>query len=348
MLYQIKKKIDIQLSKFLQKTNKAYSLETISPLLFKNISDFILRDGKRIRPTLFIVGYQGFSKKKVSGLYESALSVELLHDFFLIHDDIIDKSNTRRGKPSLHKVFDKFLAKHNNIKFNGQDLAIVAADIIYALAIKSFLSIKENSNRKEKALQRFIKATVHTGCGEFIELLSGIKNIEEIEKKDIYKIYDYKTAHYTFASPLSMGAILAGTKQSEIDKLSKFSLYLGRAFQIKDDLLSMFFDEKKIGKSTLSDLQESKKTLLIWHAYNHTSKKNKSLIKSILNKKQVTKTDLLKIRRITKESGALNYVQKEINNLTKKAKIVIKTIKMKKKYRNLLSLYAQELGQDEN
>jgi len=104
--------------------------------------------------------------------------------FFLIHDDIIDKSNTRRGKPSLHKVFDKFLAKHNNIKFNGQDLAIVAADIIYALAIKSFLSIKENSNRKEKALQRFIKATVHTGCGEFIELLSGIKNIEEIEKKE--------------------------------------------------------------------------------------------------------------------------------------------------------------------
>ncbi|NQT28337.1 MAG: polyprenyl synthetase family protein, partial [Candidatus Omnitrophica bacterium] len=215
MFYQIKKKINSQLSQFLQNANKIYSLGRISPLLLKSITNFILRDGKRIRPALFIIGYEGFSKTRAPGLYQSALSVELLHDFFLIHDDIIDKSDTRRGKPSLHKVFDKFLAKHKNIKFNGQDLAIVAADIVYALAIKAFLSIKEESQRKEKALQKFIKSAVHTGCGEFIELLSGIKKIGEVNKKDIYKIYDYKTAHYTFASPLSMGAILAGAKQAE-------------------------------------------------------------------------------------------------------------------------------------
>ena len=343
MLYQIKKKIDNQLRQFLQNANKVYSLKTISPLLFKSITDFILRDGKRIRPALFIIGYEGFSRKRAPGLYQSALSVELLHDFFLIHDDIIDKSDTRRGKPSLHKVFDQFLAKHKNIKFNGQDLAIVAADIIYALAIEAFLSIREDSPRKEKALRRFIKAAVHTGCGEFIELLSGIKNIEEVDKKDIYKIYDYKTAHYTFASPLSMGAMLAGAKTSEIDKLSEFSFYLGRAFQIRDDTLSMFFDEKKIGKSALSDLQESKKTLLIWYTYNHTSKKNKSLIKSILNKRKVTKADLLKMREIAKESGALDYTQGEINNLIRRAKTVIKAIKMRTKYKNLLSWYAQGL-----
>jgi len=343
MFYQIKKKIDSQLSQFLKNANKSYSLKTISPLLFKGITDFILRDGKRIRPALFIIGYEGFSKKKSPGLYQSALSVELLHDFFLIHDDIIDKSDTRRGKLSLHKVFDEFLPKHKNIKFNGQDLAIVAADIIYALAIEAFLSIKEDSQRKEKALQRFIKSAVHTGCGEFIELLSGMKKVEEVDKKDIYKIYDYKTAHYTFASPLSMGAILAGAKQAEINKLSEFSLYLGRAFQIRDDILSMFFDEKKIGKSALSDLQESKKTLLIWYAYNHTDKKNKSLIKSILNKKEVTKVDLLKVRKIVKESGALDYAQGEIYNLTRSAKTIISAIKMRVKYKNLLSWYAEGL-----
>ena len=343
MFYQIKKKIDSQLSQFLQNTNKSYSLKTISPLLFKSIKDFILRDGKRIRPALFIIGYEGFSKKRAPGLYQSALSVELLHAFFLIHDDIIDKSDTRRGKPSLHKVYEEFLSKHRNIKFNGQDLAIVAADIIYALAIKAFLSIKEDSQRKEKALQRFIKAAVHTGCGEFIELLSGIKKIEEISKKDIYKIYDYKTAHYTFASPLSMGAILAGASSCQINKLSEFSLYLGRAFQIRDDILSMFLDEKKTGKSALSDLQESKKTLLVWHAYNHTNKKNKSLIKSILNKRKVTKTDLLKVRKIARESGALDYTQGEIHNLTRKAKTIISTVKIRAKYKNLLSRYAEQL-----
>lgn len=343
MFYQIKKKIDSQLSQFLQNTNKYYSLKTISPLLFKSITDFILRDGKRIRPTLFIIGYKGFSKKRAPGLYQSALSVELLHAFFLIHDDIIDKSHIRRGKPSLHKVYEKFLSKHKNIKFNGQDLAIVAADIVYALAIKAFLSIKEDSQRKEKALQRFIKAAVHTGCGEFIELLSGIEKIEEIDKKSIYTIYDYKTAHYTFASPLSMGAMLAGASKGQINKLSEFSLYLGRAFQIRDDILGMFSSEKKTGKSTLSDLQEAKKTLLIWYAYNHTDKKNKSSIKSILNKRKVTKKDLLKMRKIAKESGALDYTQEEIYNLTRKAKTILSTIKMRTKYKNLLSWYAEGL-----
>ena len=343
MFYQIKKKIDSQLSQFLQSVINSYHLKAISPLLSKSINNFILRDGKRIRPVLFIIGYEGFSKKRAPGLYQSALSVELLHDFFLIHDDIIDKSDTRRGNPSLHKVFDKFLAKHKNIKFNGQDLAIVAADIIYALAVKAFLMVKEDPQRKDKALQRFIKAAVHTGCGEFIELLLGIKKIEEIDKKDIYKIYDYKTAHYTFASPLSMGALLAGAPRFQIKKLSEFSIYLGRAFQIKDDTLSMFSDEKKIGKSSLSDLQESKKTLLIWYAYNHTNKKNKFLIKNILNKERVTKADLLKVRKIAKTSGALDYTQREITSLTQKAGTIIQTIKMKTQYRNLLSWYAQGL-----
>ena len=343
MFNNIKNKIEAELANVGPTIDKTYSLNKISPLLFESIKSFILRPGKRIRPVLFVIGYLGFKKKPNPGLYKSALSVELLHDFFLIHDDIIDKSDTRRGKPSLHKVFDKFLAKYRNIKFNGQDLAIVTADIIYALAIEMFLSIKEKPQFKEKALQRFIKSAVHTGCGEFIELILGIKKIQSVSKEDIYKIYDYKTAYYTFASPLMMGAILAGAKPSEIAKLSKFSLYLGRAFQIKDDNLSMFFDEKKIGKSALSDLQESKKTLLIWYTYNHTSKKNKFLIKSILNKRKVTKADFLRIQKIARESGALDYTKSEINNLTQKAKTIISSLKMQMQYKNLLLSYAKGL-----
>ncbi len=342
MLSQIKKKINHELCLFLQNADRLYSLRAISPLLFRSIKDFIQRDGKRIRPILFILGYQGFSEKKAPGLYQSALCVELLHDFFLIHDDIIDKSDTRRSKPSLHKIFDKYLIKYRNLKFNGQDLAIVAADIIYALAINAFLTIKEDPQRKEKALQRFLKASVHTAGGEFIELLAGAKKIKNLTKKEIYKIYDYKTAHYTFASPLAMGARLAGAAQNQIDILTSYSLYLGRAFQIKDDILGLFFDQKKIGKSTLSDLQEAKKTLLIWYAYNHTNQKNKSFIEKTFLKKKVTKNDLLAVRKIAEESGALNYAQGEIYNLTGKAKTIIASAKMKIKYKNLLSRYTEQ------
>ena len=347
MLSQIKKKINHQLYLFLQNANKLYSLAAISPLLFRDIKNFILRDGKRIRPILFILGYQGFSKKTAPGLYQSALCVELLHDFFLIHDDIIDKSDTRRSKPSLHKMFDKYLIKYEDLKFNGQDLAIVAADVIYALAINAFLAIEENPQRKEEALQRFIKASVHTACGEFIELLTEAKKIKNVTRKEIYKIYDYKTAHYTFASPLTMGAKLAGANQDQIDILTNYSLCAGRAFQIKDDILSLFFNEKTIGKSALSDLQEAKKTLLIWYAYNHTSQKNKSLIENIFLKKKVTKNDLLAVRKIAKESGALTYAQDEIYALREKAKTIITSAKMKVKYRNLLFKYAEQFHPSE-
>jgi geranylgeranyl diphosphate synthase type I len=343
MLVEIKNKIEQALSKFIKDINKSYHIERISPLLFKGIEDFILRGGKRIRPLLFIIGYLGFAKKEPENLYTSALSTELLHDFMLVHDDIIDKSDIRRKKPTMHKMMDKYLACYKNIKFCGQDLAILTADVIYAMAIDAFLSIKENPVRKERALRKFIEATIYTGCGEFIELLNDTKDIQQVTKQDIHKIYDFKTACYTFASPLSTAAILAGASQKQIDKLFKFGLYVGRAFQIKDDILGMFGNERRIGKSTLTDLREGKKTILIWKAYKNSNKKNKLLIRNILSARKADRNDLLKIRKIIRNSGSLDYAKKEITSLINKSRDILKTSSMHKEYKNILHKYSQEL-----
>ena len=343
MFKKIKKEIEKQLPEFIAETNKQYSLNKTSPLLFKSIKDFVLRKGKLVRPILFVIGYLGFAKKPAANLYKSALSIELLHDFFLVHDDIIDKSNTRRGKPSMHAMLNSYLASCKNVKFNGQDLSIVAGDIMYAMAINAFLSIKEKHERKEAALKKFIEATIFTGAGEFIELLSGLKSIEVTTKHDIYKIYDLKTANYTFSAPLSIGAILSGANSNQIDKLSKFGIYLGRAFQIKDDILGMFAEEKKIGKSTLTDLNEAKKTILNWNAYNYSNRKNKRLIKEILRKKTVNRLDLLKMRKIVKDSGSLDYARKETFRLIKKAKTIATSSSMNAQYKKYLFSFAQKL-----
>ncbi|HOX55104.1 MAG: polyprenyl synthetase family protein [Candidatus Omnitrophica bacterium] len=343
MLSRIKNNIDKNLKTFVAKIDKLYSISAISPLLFQCIKDFVLRDGKRVRPILFVTGYLGYAKKAASDLYTSALSIELLHDFMLVHDDIIDKSATRRGKPSMHELLNKHLKKYKNIKFNGQDLSIVVGDVMYATAINAFLTINENMERKEKALKKFIEAAIYTGSGEFIELINGAKAIEKVTKQDIDKIYDYKTARYTFSTPLTIGAILAGSKDSEINKLFKFGIYLGRAFQIQDDILGMFGDERKIGKSTLSDLQESKKTLLIWHAYNNAERKNKIIIKYILSKNNIFKKDLLTMRRIVKDSGSLEYCQDEIAKLKQKSLLLLSSLKMRSAYRNSLSIYCNSI-----
>lgn len=343
MQNKIKNTIEKKLTSYVRDLNKSYSLKKISPLLFKSVKDFILRQGKRLRPTLLIIGYLGFAKRPAPNLYKTALSIELLHDFMLVHDDIIDKSKIRRGKPSLHRILDKHLQGVKDIKFNGQDLAIVAGDVMYAMAIDTFLSIKVDMQRKENALKKFIQAAIYTGMGEFIEILSGIKNIGKIEKQDIYRIYDYKTAYYTFACPLASGAILAGASPRQVDRLYQYGTYLGRAFQIKDDILGMFDEAKKTGKSALTDLQEAKKTLLIWHAYHNCSRKDQLTIERLFAKAQVNKGDLLRIRKIALNSGALDYARKEITRLFRKAERIVKSSRMHRNYKELINHYSRKL-----
>ncbi len=341
----IKIRIENQLRSYANFVDRKYSLNKLSPVLSKNIKEFICRKGKRIRPILFCFGYLGFSRKNRPSpeLYRSALSLELLHDFLLVHDDIIDKSNTRRGKPSMHALFNHYLYSKKEAKFNGADLAIVTGDIIYCLALDAFLSIKEHAFRKEAALKKLISTTIHTCAGEFIELLLANKPMEKVSREDIYKIYDYKTANYTFASPLIMGATLSGAKIKQIKKLNSYGMLLGRAFQIKDDIIGLFGKEIQTGKSNITDLKEAKRTLLIWYAFNQANKQNKLVIKKILTSSCVGKTELLRIQKIIIKTGALSYAQNQIKYLYSKALNKINGLKMKNAYKQALNNFSQEI-----
>jgi len=343
MLCKIQNKIERSLNEFLNDLNKQHNLNRISPILFSNIKDFILRKGKRLRPTLFVIGYLAFAKKTAANLYKSALSLEFIHDFLLVHDDIIDKSDLRRGKPAMHKMLNEYIKDYKDVRFSGEELAIVVGDVMYTLGIHAFLSIEEKLALKEKALKKLIETSIYTASGEFIEILYGIQDIGKINRDEIYKIYDYKTAYYTFACPLSMGAILAGAAESEADKLFRYGIYLGRAFQIKDDILSMCSSENEIDKSILTDLQQAKKTILIWHAYHNSTRKNKLAIKRIFSKKDIKESDLLEMRRIVSESKSLDYAKGEISKLINKANSLNLRFKMRPEYRKLLSNYSRKI-----
>jgi len=343
MFEEIKSKIEIELSGYIRSVDKAYSLKKISPVLFENIKEFISRRGKRARPILFTIGYLGFTDKPADGLYRSAVSIELLHDFMLVHDDIIDKSDTRRGLPSMHKMLNNYLARYKKLKFNGQDLTIVAGDVLFAIAMHSFLSIKEEPVRKEAALKKLIEAALYTGSGEFVELLEGAKNIASTRIEDIYKIYDLKTANYTFAAPLAIGATLAGANKAQTEKIFNYGIHLGRAFQIKDDIIGLFSEEAQIGKSNLTDLQEAKKTILIWHAFFHSGRKNREAIKTIFSKDRVTRSDLLRIRSIVIEAGSLDFAKREIDKLRKRADYLIRSSSMRKIYKDALVSYSSQI-----
>src|SRR3989338_5798086 len=226
MLEQLKKKIDASLANFLEKVKREYKLHLVNPILYESIKEFSLREGKRIRPLLLILSYKGYSPKSVKltkSFYNAATCIELLHNFMLIHDDIIDRSNLRRGKPTMHKLLEKATKTAEPEKL-GSDLAIVIGDIVYASAFDAFLSINEDLRRKERALKYFIQTAVFTAMGEFIDTLHGVEKISKIKEEDVFLNYTLKTARYTFDCPLVVCAILSGADEDDIKNLSRLGI----------------------------------------------------------------------------------------------------------------------------
>jgi geranylgeranyl diphosphate synthase, type I len=331
MLKKIRTGIEKELHRYICAADKTYSLNRISPALLGHIRDFLLRRGKRIRPLLFILGYLGFTAKPRRGLFTSALSMELLHSFALIHDDIIDKSDTRRNGLSMHAMLNNYLTKHAHSKQNGQDMALIIGDILYAMGISALLAIDENAQRKEKALKKLTDAAIYTGTGEFQELLPRSRNIATITKEDIYALYDLKTSIYSFATPLVTGAVLAGAKDKELDTLFKFGVSMGRAFQIKDDLDDIF-----------ADLREGKITLLSWYAFTNSSEKIQRAIQRLLEKDYLSSSNLVRLRTILIESGAVDFAKMEIACCAEQTEIFRASSHMRETYKRLLIDYVKK------
>jgi geranylgeranyl diphosphate synthase type I len=335
MINPIKNNIDKTLYDLINNLNKKYRIKSISPLLFANMENFLLRKGKRFRPILFIIGFKGYCSKTPPHLYRTAVSLELMHSFLLIHDDIIDNAAKRRGKPAMH-----VLLAGKKDRESGISLALVIGDIVYAFSIEAFMSVKLSNRLKEKALLKFIESGFYTGCGEFIEIINSQKPISRVTEKDIYRTYDYKTAYYSFSVPLVTAAILAGADDNEAEKIFQFGKYCGRAFQIKDDIIGIFANEKKSGKTAFGDILESKKTLLVWHAYKKSKPGDRSKLDKLLKKKKLIRSDIDYLQKLIKKTGSLDYCNLKIDSLFRKAVKKIESCRIKRKYRDLIIDYS--------
>ncbi len=338
MLNALRQKIDTSLASFLDLVEKEYKFHLAGKILYASIREFSLREGKRIRPLLLILSYKGYlpqGKRVPPSLYNASTCIEFLHNFMLIHDDIIDRSDLRRGKPTMHRLLQQAVPAADPDRL-GTDLAIIAGDIVYALAIDAFLSIKEDPARKERALKYFIQTAAFTAMGEFVDTLHGVDQLKNITEKDVFLNYSLKTARYTFDCPLVTGAILAGAPARETRRLAAFGLLIGQAFQIQDDIIGIFETEQAIGKSILSDLAEQKKTLLMVHAYRTLHGAAKAHFMKLFLKPSPTLTDLDTIRTILVEAGSLAYALDAMRTRAAKADTILQSLRMAPRYRALI------------
>jgi geranylgeranyl diphosphate synthase type II len=220
--------------------------------LYDLVREYPGRGGKGIRPSLLLATCQAYGGAAREGL-GPAVALEMMHNAFLIHDDLEDASPTRRGEPTLHEV-------------HGLGLAVNAGDALACLALQPLRDDGLLGTRvAQRVLDEFLAMVRVTTEGQALELGWRRSNAVDLEPADYIWLTGKKTCWYTTVSPLRVGAIVGSRGTASLEALSRFGLYLGVAFQIRDDLLDLVGSDEDQGEELLADLREGKRTLMLVH-----------------------------------------------------------------------------------
>ena len=263
--------------------------------------------GKRLRPFLVLKACELVGGNREDAL-PMATAVELLHTFTLVHDDIMDSDDKRRGKPTVHTLW-------------GIPIAISAGDMLYAKAYEAVLSSLKSSKvsrrRILKILSLITEATISICEGQALDII--FEKRELISEEEYFTMITKKTAGLLETST-KVGAIVGGGKAAQVRLLGQYAYYSGLAFQVIDDYLGITADEKILGKPVGSDIREGKRTLILIHALNHATETERKQMYSVLGHEDATHTEIEEVSQIIHSLGSLDYAYKKAEQLVVKAK----------------------------
>jgi geranylgeranyl diphosphate synthase type I len=294
--------------------------ELFDPLYF-DLSEFVARKGKRIRPLLFMLVYRAMGGSRSlhdAAVLGNAAALELLHTFILIHDDVIDRSERRRGLPTFHKLVEQRLGRFHTAERIGQSVAMVMGDIVFALAVDAVRGVEVDPPTRDRLLGKFLHYSIDTGVGEIFDILYGARDIARLSAVEIERMYHYKTTRYTFEAPAVLGATLAGAGEEKLDAIKAVMGPLGLAFQAQNDLAEfrlLSVDDP----STATDILEGKKTLLIREAFELLNETDRSFLQMCLNSANPNESTVLKIKDLIQKSGAVKLLQARCDSLFQQA-----------------------------
>jgi len=285
-----------ELSKFFEKKLKEKSFEGSPQQLYNPIQYMLDLGGKRLRPVLTLMGY-GLFDDKIEKALPQAIAIELFHNFTLIHDDIMDNAPVRRGKTTVYKKWDS-------------NTAILSGDTLFALAYQY----------AQKADKEILADVLSVFSQTAIEVCEGQQMDLEFEKKQDISVDDYiemirlKTG-VLFAASLKIGAIIARASEKDTHALYKFGEVVGLGFQLQDDYLDTFGNEKIFGKKTGGDIVTNKKTYLFLKALEKADEKTKKELLQLYGTTNIDEAEKIKqVKSIFKNLD----VDNETHNLIKK------------------------------
>lgn len=271
------------------------------------------RGGKRIRGALTIVGYEmaGGTDRKM--ILQASRAVEVLHAYLLIIDDINDRSPVRRGGLPAHLLLADYYKNKglgvDDLHF-GESIAIHSSLVGCHTALKLIAELPVSPKLIIRATSALNQSLVVTGFGQANDVFNEVSG-SEVDERAVSNVLEWKTAHYTFLSPLQLGLILAGGSDEQIASLQTFSLHAGMAYQISDDNLGVFGTEFESGKSPLDDIKEGKRTLLSIYALEHAKDADKNFLLQMLGHSGLTQLEFQRVKDIFVSSGALDYAREK-------------------------------------
>ena len=293
--------------------------------LWDSMEALLLAGGKRLRPHLLITAYLAYAEQgRVEDILPAAVAQELLHSAMLIHDDIIDRDVMRYGVKNIpgqyNTLYAPFIADDLERGHMSMSAGILAGDILLSDAHRMLRSIDRPNELVDLATEILSCGVFEVVGGELLDtevsfLPTGLINAETIAK--------FKTASYSFKSPLTMGATLAGASEGELYILTQLSEKLGIGYQLRDDILGVFGDEAKTGKSASNDIIEGKRTFLVEQFEAIASADERERFFEIFHHAKAGETVLEEARQLLISSGAKSQVEQRITTLHEAANDLI-------------------------
>ncbi|PRX07035.1 UNVERIFIED_ORG: geranylgeranyl diphosphate synthase type I [Actinomadura viridilutea] len=320
MTPRIRKEVDEALFAFVDRRRP--DLLAVSPDLAPLLDalDSLLAGGKRLRPQFCYWGWRGAGGGTEPGIVTAAASLELLQASALIHDDVMDSSDTRRGQPSVHRRFEELHRRESLLGAAepfGVGAAILLGDLCLAWSSQMYESSALEAERLARGRTVYDRMRTEVMCGQYLDVLEGARRGGTVETA--LRVVEYKSAKYTIERPLHLGAALAGAPLPVMEALSAYGRPLGIAFQLRDDVLGVFGDPAETGKPAGDDLREGKRTVLVALTAERASPAQVEVLERHLGDPALDGAGVDRVRTIIEESGGLAACEEMIERYADQA-----------------------------
>lgn len=317
----LRERLDRVLSEFIGE--RARQLNEIDPVLAAQgeaARALLLAGGKRLRPAFCYWAWRAAGGPDTSAIIAAAASLELLHGSAIVHDDVMDGADTRRGEPAAHRRFELL---HRDSDWRGDSArfgisgAILLGDLLLSWSGQLFRESGLDAAALARGYPYLDLMRTEVMGGQYLDLVtqsSGSATTEQAER-----VLRYKSAKYSVQRPLHLGAALAGAPDPLLRSLSDYGLPLGEAFQMRDDVLGVFGDPTVTGKPAGDDLREGKRTVLVTNTLETADDTQRETFSRLLGEPTMDQDAVRTMREIIVASGALARVERRIDQLTERA-----------------------------